>query len=113
MSLGRHMAAAVAAALTLAAGVGAQDDLHGTDCATPGELPSDLLGWDERVPLEATPAEYDLAYAALAVGAAVDATLAPINEVDFIVDPERWPDPGTYAACSASRRRRRGPTRSR
>jgi hypothetical protein len=91
------MVAGALAALLIAAVAGAQEPAHDAECAEPGVPPSDLASWDTRTPANATPGAYDLAIAVLEVGHAVDATLKPIEQVDFVVDPERWPEPGTYA----------------
>ncbi len=91
-----------ATALALAAPFGAsaqegRDRAPDVVCIQAGTLPPDLAPFDERTPLDATPGEYDLAVAQLTVGHAVDATLKPIADVDFVIDPERWPEPETYA----------------
>lgn len=62
-----------------------------------GESCAAYASWAAPVALKSAPADYDVPVAQLMLGQAATVALHPVEETTFLVEPERFPDPGVQA----------------
>ena len=75
--------------LVLACAVPATAEEQAPACQAPGVLPPGLAAWSNRQPLAAAKTSGAIRHAALQIGRAVDAKLAPTPEVKYPLRPEQ------------------------
>lgn len=80
----------LAGALALVAPAAAQDAGAGEGCDA-------YAGWSAPAALNASPAAYDIPVARLMLGEPARVALRPVEETQFLVQPERFPDPDVQA----------------